>query len=331
MTSIPRSYTSVLDHLPTEESTDPDDAVEIVSRKFTPHRLNAQGEQFRLTARTGEIDGVGLHHIGYGSPITIAATPLRERHLVCIPLWGKAILEIGHRHWFCDPQTPMLLPPDRDFRLHWLDDSPQLVVSIPNERIERVSAAMFGEPGAAIPLPPTFSLTSGAGRALAAELTLAHDDLNSGAASAFPTFLSRNIAEGLVARILLGATESRRTVDSHAPVGRRTQTKLVTTFLERIASPDALELSGLQIAQQLQVPLRTLQENVQRELGLSLAEALRRNRLRAARSMLLAADPTRSSVTEVAMACGFRHLGRFSVEYRQAFGEKPSETLRLLP
>ncbi|MBL5972784.1 MAG: AraC family transcriptional regulator [Candidatus Leucobacter sulfamidivorax] len=330
MPSTPYAYTSVLDHLPTEESTDRDDAVEIVSRKFTPHRIDPQGERFRLTARTGDIDGVGLHHIGYGSPLTIEADPLRQRHLVCIPLWGKAVLEIGDRHWFCDPQTPMLLPPDREFRLHWLDDSPQFVVSIPNERIERVAAAMFGEPGAAIPLPPTFTLSSGAGRALAAELTLAHDDINSGAARSFPAFLSRNVAEGLVARILLGATESRRGGVYSRTAAQRPQTKLVTAFLERIASPECLESSPLQIAEQLGVPLRTLQENVQRELGVNLAEALRRNRLRAARSMLLDADPTRCSVTEVAMRCGFRHLGRFSVEYREAFGEKPSETLRLL-
>ncbi len=326
----PRSYSAVLDHLPTEEATDLDDAVEIVSRKFTPHRITADGDDFRLTTRAGDIDGVGLHHIGYGSPVTIAATPLRERHLVCIPLWGKSILAIGNRNWFCDPQTPMLLPPDRDFTLHWLDESPQLVVSIPNERIERVAAAMFGEPGAAIPLPPTFTLSSGAGRALTSELTLAHDDVNSGAARKFPAFLARNVAEGLIARILLGATETRRAEAGSERPRQRPQTKLVTAFLERIAAPDSLESGPLQIAEQLRVPLRTLQENVQRELGVGLAETLRRNRLRAARSILLEADPTESSVTEVALRCGFRHLGRFSVEYREAFGEKPSETLRLL-
>ena len=33
-------------------------------------------------------------------------------------------------------------------------------------------------------------------------------------------------------------------------------------------------------------------------------------------------------VTEIATALGFVELGRFSVEYRRAFGESPSETLR---
>jgi transcriptional regulator GlxA family with amidase domain len=35
----------------------------------------------------------------------------------------------------------------------------------------------------------------------------------------------------------------------------------------------------------------------------------------------------RTSVTEVAFACGFGDLGRFSKDYAQAFGERPSAVL----
>ena len=43
---------------------------------------------------------------------------------------------------------------------------------------------------------------------------------------------------------------------------------------------------------------------------------------------LLVADPLRTTVTEVAMHFGFFHLGQFARDYRQAFQELPSETLR---
>ena len=33
-------------------------------------------------------------------------------------------------------------------------------------------------------------------------------------------------------------------------------------------------------------------------------------------------------VTDTALRFGFGHLGRFSADYRQALGERPSETLR---
>jgi AraC-like DNA-binding protein len=49
-------------------------------------------------------------------------------------------------------------------------------------------------------------------------------------------------------------------------------------------------------------------------------------RLRHARDMLCTPGPE-TSVTSVAFVCGFGNLGHFARDYRQAFGERPSETL----
>jgi transcriptional regulator GlxA family with amidase domain len=54
---------------------------------------------------------------------------------------------------------------------------------------------------------------------------------------------------------------------------------------------------------------------------------LRNARFEKAREALRRARPE-ESVTEIAMTLGFSHMGRFSVEYRRRFGERPSETLR---
>jgi len=55
--------------------------------------------------------------------------------------------------------------------------------------------------------------------------------------------------------------------------------------------------------------------------------------LHKARTMLRHHAPRRGSVTDTALACGFKHFGRFSEAYRKLFGERPSQTLRssLLP
>ena len=50
-------------------------------------------------------------------------------------------------------------------------------------------------------------------------------------------------------------------------------------------------------------------------------------RLNQARSALLHAD-CQDSVTDIALRLGFGHLGRFSVMYRNVFGECPRDTLR---
>ena len=49
-------------------------------------------------------------------------------------------------------------------------------------------------------------------------------------------------------------------------------------------------------------------------------------KLRRAREMLSAAA-TETSVTAVAFVCGFGNLGHFARDYRETFGERPSETL----
>jgi len=51
-------------------------------------------------------------------------------------------------------------------------------------------------------------------------------------------------------------------------------------------------------------------------------------RLECARDRLIEAEAGDGSVTQVALDCGFSHLGRFSRDYQDRFGEKPFQTLR---
>jgi TolB-like protein/Tfp pilus assembly protein PilF len=75
------------------------------------------------------------------------------------------------------------------------------------------------------------------------------------------------------------------------------------------------------------VPARSLHKHFRNFLGLSPISFWRRVRLAAARAELLdGADDI--SVTDVAARAGFNHFGRFAQQYRRAFGEAPSATLR---
>ena len=56
-------------------------------------------------------------------------------------------------------------------------------------------------------------------------------------------------------------------------------------------------------------------------------EFLTEQRLQNARKKLHKSHP-QASVSDIAMDCGFRHLGRFSQFYWKRFGERPSDTLR---
>jgi AraC-like DNA-binding protein len=76
------------------------------------------------------------------------------------------------------------------------------------------------------------------------------------------------------------------------------------------------------------VSQRTLRNAFHVVYGSSPYRHLRAMRMSEARKALLSPASPTQTVTEVAMHFGFLELGRFSVEYRRAFGECPSATLR---
>lgn len=73
------------------------------------------------------------------------------------------------------------------------------------------------------------------------------------------------------------------------------------------------------------VSSRTLEHAFRDAVSMTPMQVLTSFRLEEARYMLLDCD-TYASVTDIALACGFRHLGRFSRVYGDRFGELPSET-----
>jgi AraC family ethanolamine operon transcriptional activator len=73
---------------------------------------------------------------------------------------------------------------------------------------------------------------------------------------------------------------------------------------------------------------RTLRYAFQNLTGAAPLDFLKRQRLNRAYRQLRGADPAEVLVKQVAYTHGFSHLGRFSCEYGQLFGEKPSETLQ---
>jgi transcriptional regulator GlxA family with amidase domain len=77
----------------------------------------------------------------------------------------------------------------------------------------------------------------------------------------------------------------------------------------------------------LKVSERTLRKAFHKLHGLPPCRHLRMLRLSQARRALLSADCRLTSVTEIATCFGFVELGRFSVEYKKVFGERPSQTL----
>jgi AraC-like DNA-binding protein len=83
---------------------------------------------------------------------------------------------------------------------------------------------------------------------------------------------------------------------------------------------DLSETSGLR--------LRSLINAFQAVTGFSPMAYFKRERLSGVRQALQRPHPARIRVIDVATAWGFWHMGHFTADYREMFGESPSETLR---
>ncbi|MCG6966678.1 MAG: helix-turn-helix domain-containing protein [Chromatiaceae bacterium] len=82
------------------------------------------------------------------------------------------------------------------------------------------------------------------------------------------------------------------------------------------------------VAAQLGVSQRTLEQGVKDYIGLSPIQYLIRLRLNAVHRALMRGSEDVATVDAIATTHGVTHLGRFSAYYRQQFGCNPSETLR---
>ena len=91
-------------------------------------------------------------------------------------------------------------------------------------------------------------------------------------------------------------------------------------------SPETIRIGDL--CRALHVSRRTLHRAFAEALGMGPLHYLTRRRLAAVRTELRRRDfPPGTTVTDVATRYGFWQLGRFAQQYRQLFGERPSETL----
>lgn len=103
------------------------------------------------------------------------------------------------------------------------------------------------------------------------------------------------------------------------------RTKLVNTCWNLARREENRNLTIEDLCMETHASVRALRYAFQEMAGHSPAVFLRNHRLHKARRMLL---DTAGAVKEAAYSCGFTEMGRFSIYYRELFGESPSETLK---
>jgi AraC-like DNA-binding protein len=132
------------------------------------------------------------------------------------------------------------------------------------------------------------------------------------------------LAEALVFRFLLGQPGTQAQL--FARPSRAGEPRHVRRAAEYIDANFERHITVAELTRVAGIGARSLQLGFRKHRGCSPLDFVRARRLERARLLLLTSDAAQT-VSAVARLTGGRHLGRFSIRYRERFGESPARTL----
>lgn len=132
--------------------------------------------------------------------------------------------------------------------------------------------------------------------------------------------LTRELPRRLLAAIATGRDDCRLAISEKRQAAIARAEKYIELHATRnLKISDLSRVAG--------VSERTLQYAFVRRFGIGPKEFLNAFRLQQVHRQLRSADPAQTSVSDVANAWGFWHMGQFAADYRARFAELPSVTL----
>lgn len=306
-------------------STDMDQAREAVATEFCPHGLFPLNRRPAIDVRFHSVrfGNIGLNYLDYGDAVRIMPGALETFYLVQMPLAGRAEITCGRETIVSHPGLASVPAPDRPLAMCWGTNNPQLIVWIAKDQLENHLRTMIDQP---LTEPLRFAL----GMDLTGPETLPWRNvvelLRTEAELTDDPPATAELERLLMSRLLLAHPNNYRDL-LHRPAPDIAP-RLVRAAVDLIEAHAAEPLTVEDIAEAVGISVRALQEGFRRALDNTPTGYLREVRLRKVRAALQAADPATDNVTDIALRWGFAHAGRFSVQYRQRFGESPSVTLR---
>ncbi|MEU8538777.1 AraC family transcriptional regulator [Streptomyces sp. NPDC048717] len=325
--------------VPIYEGGDIEELCRIVGGRLSPHRLTVLGEQ-RLPGRFRAFhEGpVGLYDLAYGTPVRLLVRELPDFYNVILPQAGGGTVTVNGTA-LASPLS--VAGPGDVVSMQWDPRAVNGALALSRRLVDDVLTVRLGD----VPTRPLRfhrHQLDPADPAVRSWLALVH---------AFRLFVASPLAhhsdlgvrhfERLLADTLLDVqphswSGAAAGVSAGAQAGGGA-TAMLPSALRRAMTycaehaDEAVSVSD--IARAARVGVRTLREGFRTHLDTTPLAYLRRVRLDRVHHELTAIAEGRAtgSVTEVACRWGFTHLGRFSAEYRRAYGRLPSDTSRGRP
>jgi AraC-like DNA-binding protein len=313
----------------TMRTTRLDEAVAAGEAAYFPHRLTTLGpaNAFEMCLTARRLGSVTVGVVSYGVDVTLSCGELATGYQVNVPLSGRVLARNGTRDVVVRPgQAGIYLPTGVTTVDLITGDCLLLGIRIERSHLEEELERLLDRPlRRPAQLATTVGVTRGPGRDwLELVQTVRPHPARPNDLLAQPS-IADQLGSALTTGLLLAASHDyAQEVDRpRASAGPGHVRRALTTIEQHYAEP--LTITDLATAGRISV--RRLQAGFRSHLGVTPMNYLRQFRIDRAHEQLRRAEPGSTSVTEVALTCGLRHLGRFATEYHDRYGETPSQTL----
>jgi AraC-like DNA-binding protein len=300
-----------------------------LSRFLWPHSVIPTARRPPVSFRHGSasLGQVSIHALHYGAAVQIEAHP-DDSYLFLVLLHGAGTLS---QEGFTGPLNPQIIRamnPTGPATMRFLAGEVNLTLRIPAALLHAWLEETTGQP-ASVPVRFAQPADPGTGNApgLRRFLHFLCDEFEQREAGivSSPT-VCRQLERTLISMVMM---ELPHNYSESLDAGRTGPAPVYIRNVEQYIRSNAdqpvtlRELAGI-----AGVSERTLQAGFRRYRQTTPMEYLRDYRLDLAHQGLVTSTVGGRSVTDVALACGFNHLGKFAKCYRARFGETPSETRR---
>lgn len=315
-----------LSNYPVMDSSDPDLVRDRLFCFFGANHFDIarQKNEFAVRANHLQIGGLGLSYCDYANDVTVGFgedTFVRQ----IFNLQGEGQYTVGGRSteirggkW--TPVLPASTPLRLDFKSHYC----QFVLRIELSALMRNLGILIGQP---VSRELVFDQTEARNPAMAALRRRVFDfanDFNARGAF-FSDLAAAEVERMVIMKFLMCHRHSytdlllREPLPAGSSAVRKVEEFIAANWDKTLDVEEMAALAG--------VSARSLFRQFKKDRGCTPAEFAKGVRLSHARDMLeRCGDET--SVMQIALRCGFQNPGHFARDFRLAFGELPSETLK---
>lgn len=299
----------------------------LLARELVEHDLSWRSGRVDTAFFRAEVGRCQLFVLRYGAEVEVRPRPFTDFVLMQMPLRGRASIECDGLALELEEGQVAVLSPSRQARLVWHSGCEQLLLKVPRSLLRMTQQRLVDEGGLAADfnLPPAYRLDNTQVRGWLRRVDELLAQLDDSASQPLHGHWLRHLEESLPLFLL-----------THPPHGAQTPLQALESPARRQALRQLQRIEGLmrsrlgdalslgELATQAGISMRSLNTLCQRAYAQTPMERWRNLRLEAVRDCLL--ERRELSVTEVAMAHGFTHGGRFARYYKARFGELPHQT-----